>query len=63
MANEDVRLLAKGAGVALWEIADYIGVSEATVTRILRKSLDSAKKKKIIEAIEEIRERRQQHDR
>ena len=59
MPNEDVRLLAKGAGVTLWKIADCIGVSEATLTRILRKPLDSEKKEEIIRAIETIKEKRQ----
>ena len=52
MSNTDVRLAAKGAGVPLWKIADYIGISEATLTRLLRKPLDETIRKKLFEAID-----------
>ncbi|WP_195411003.1 hypothetical protein [Ruminococcus sp. BSD2780120874_150323_B10] len=38
-ANLDIRAAAKSAGVKLWEIADYFGISEPTVTRKLRHEL------------------------
>lgn len=63
MVNDDVRLLAKGAGVALWEIADHIGVSEATLTRMLRKVLDPVGRERLVNAIVAIKEGRNNNDR
>ncbi len=42
IANAFVRRQAKAAGVALWQIARYLGVSEPTMTRRLRVELDEA---------------------
>lgn len=39
MANTDIRKLLKKSGIKLWEIADYFGVSEATITRWMRHDL------------------------
>ena len=39
MANEAVRVSAKRAGVRLWEVADYCGMADSTLSRQLRKEL------------------------
>ena len=54
MENKSIRLLARGAGVPLWEIAQHIGVSENTLLRWLRVKLDDVKREKIMTAIREI---------
>lgn len=55
MANNDIRTLAKESGVKMWQLADSLGVSEATVTRMLRKELPEAKKTLIFQTIEQIK--------
>lgn len=55
MANNDIRTLAKESGVRMWQIADHLGVSEATVTRMLRKELPEAQKTLIFQTIEQIK--------
>lgn len=58
MENQDIRLKARGSGVSFWEIADYIGVSEPTFTRIMRRPVDKETKHRILNAIAEIKSRR-----
>ena len=54
MENNDIRLYAKGAGVPLWRIAKKLGVSEATVTRMLRKPLSENEKGDLIGMIDQL---------
>ena len=54
VANQDVRFKARAAGVAIWRIADYLGVSEMTVNRRLRKELNPEQKKVFLDAIQAI---------
>ena len=51
MSNSDVRTAAKEAGVFLYEIAAFIGISEPTMTRMLRFELPEGKKREIFSAI------------
>lgn len=49
--NQDLRLFAKGKGVALWQVAEFLHVSEPTLTRKLRRELseeETEEMKKII---------------
>ena len=59
MNNTEIRLAARGTGVPLWQVADYIGVSEATLTRLLRKPVDESTKKRLLDAIKNIKEDKQ----
>ncbi len=59
MNNTEIRLAARGTGVPLWQVADYIGVSEATLTRLLRKPVDENTKKRLLDAIKSIKEAKQ----
>lgn len=52
--NADVRAAAKKAGVYLYDIAFALGVSENTVTRMLRRELPETKKAEIMRVIAEI---------
>lgn len=54
MANKDIRTHAKSKGVALWQVADHLGISEPTMTRKLRKEITGAEKDRILQVIDEI---------
>lgn len=53
-ANTQVRIAAKEAGVPLWLVARGLGISEATMTRMLRKELASADKERVLRVINEL---------
>ncbi len=53
-ANKEIRSNAKEAGVRLWQVAKAIGVSEATLTRMLREELSAADAKRLLAIIEQI---------
>lgn len=55
MANEDIKLEARGNGVPLWQIAEKLGISEPTMTRRLRKELNTEEKARIRAIIAEIK--------
>lgn len=52
--NQKVRKAARIAGVPLWRIAAFIGVSEPTLQRWLRLPLPTEKEAHIMAAIEEL---------
>ena len=54
LANADIRKAAKEAGVSLWELADYMNISEPTLTRKLRRELSEDEKCDLIIDIGEI---------
>ena len=54
MNNKDVRLKAKGSGVALWQVAEKMNVSEPTLYRKLRHELTVEEKAKIFAIIDEL---------
>lgn len=54
-ANEDLRLLARGNGVSLWEIADKLGVSDQKLFRDWRHELPETEKERIRTIIEELK--------
>lgn len=56
--NEMVRKTAKNAGVYLWELGEYLGVSENTVIRWLRKPFDSTKEGLLLNAISKVAARK-----
>lgn len=55
MANKDIKLEARGNGVALWQIAEKLGISEPTITRKLRVELTPEEKAKIRAIIAELK--------
>lgn len=59
MKNLDIREETKKAGVYLWEIAEYCGISEFTLTRKLRHELPDDQKRKLLQAITEISKRKE----
>ena len=58
MNNTEVRLAAKEHGVFIWEIADALGISEASMTRKLRYELSESEKKRMLELINTLVKRR-----
>ncbi len=54
MSNADVRAAAKEAGVFLYQIAAFFGISEPTMTRRMRFELPEQEKQRILKAISEI---------
>ena len=51
MANADVKKKMKNSGLKHWEVANEIGISEATFTRWLRLPLPEDKRKQVNAAI------------
>lgn len=54
MRNQDIRQYAKKAGVRLWEVAEFLGISDPTMTRKLRHELPETEKAKILAIIDEL---------
>ena len=54
MKNLEIRKKAKEKGVLLWEVADTLKISAATMTRKLRKELPPKEKSQIFEIIEKL---------
>lgn len=54
MANEVVRIAAKRAGVKLWEVADYCGMADTTLSRQMRKELPKERQQTLLGAIKSI---------
>ncbi len=54
MKNRKIRETAKNKGVYLWEIALALKISEATLTRKLRKELSTEETDNIINIIEQL---------
>ena len=53
-SNQDLKAYAKRKGVFLWELAEYLSISEATITRRLRRELSEDSKSKMILYIDNI---------
>ena len=54
LKNQPVRKRAHEKGVRLWELADALGVSQATMTRKLSRELPSTESKKYCALIDQI---------
>lgn len=54
MNNSDIRKTAKVAKLPLWAIADAMNVSEATMTRMLRRELPEVEKQRIMAIIHDL---------
>lgn len=52
--NQNIRILAKQQGVRLWEVAQRLQISQATMTRMLRTDLTAENQQRIITAINEL---------
>ena len=54
LANADIRTKAKEKKVRFWEVAEYLKISEPTMTRKLRKELSQDEKVDILNIIDNI---------
>lgn len=52
--NLDIRSYAKQKGVYLYEVAEFLGISEPTITRRLRTKLSNERKTELIETIDRV---------
>jgi len=57
-SNEDIKLLAAGKGIRLWQVAEHLGITEFTLSRWLRRELPSEKKDLIMVAIKTLSQER-----
>lgn len=57
--NQDMRNAARKAGIPFWKIADELGISEASMTRKMRRELPDAEKQRVLQIIEQIRKQKQ----
>ncbi len=55
-ANAEIRAAVKEAGLKLWQIADYIGIADTTMSKYLRKELPPELREKVLAAIRELKE-------
>ena len=55
MKNQDIRNEVKLAGLKLWQIADELGIAEATFSKKLRHELSDEKKAEIRSIIEKLK--------
>lgn len=55
MKNYELKQQLKQAGIAYWQIAEVIGVSDMTIQRWLRSESDTRNQPKIIAAFERLK--------
>lgn len=56
LANQTIRKYARDKGVCLWEVADYLEISEPSMTRKLRKELSDTERDNILSIIDKVAE-------
>lgn len=54
MKNTELRAIIKSRGVKFWQLADYLGISEATLTRLMRHDLGADKVAEVLSAVDQI---------
>lgn len=54
MNNLDIRTVAEKSNVKLWRIAEYLGITDGSFSRKLRKELTAEEKQKIFTIIDEL---------
>ena len=52
--NDIIKNAARKARVPLWEVAERMGVSESTMTRMMRRELPEEKKSELVDVIQEV---------
>lgn len=62
LANKSIRETAKRSGVRLWEVAYSLGITDATLSRKLRRELPADEQAKVLDIIEGIAEKRTEVD-
>lgn len=62
MENIKIRVAAKDNGVCLWEVAEVLGIPDASFSRKLRRELPEQKQKEILNIIADIADKRGVND-
>ena len=62
MANLQIKLMARGHNIPQWKIAEYLGISEITLSRMLRKELTPEKKEQIKKIIKELSKKEKENN-
>jgi len=58
VSNAEIRAEMKLLGLAIWQVADKVGVCEMTLIRWLRKELSEEKRNRVCLAIEDLRSKK-----
>lgn len=53
--NYEIKKAAKDAGIRLWRIAEKVGITDTSFSRLLRHELSEKKKKEILDIIEALK--------
>lgn len=53
-ANQKIREAAKEKGVALWRIAEKLGINDGNFSRKLRRELETEEQQRILKIIDEL---------
>lgn len=62
MATSDIKLIAAGKGVKLWQVADKLGIADGSLSRKLRKELSQEEKEHLLQIITQIAEGGEAHN-
>ena len=54
LANTEIREAAKRNGVRLWQVAEVIGIADATLSRKLRRELPASERERVMSVIEKL---------
>lgn len=63
MKNNDIRQETQKANVKLWQIAEKLGVTDSTFSKMLRKELSAEQKEKIFTIITTLKKEDSKNDR
>ena len=58
MRNQDIRTAMQRDGIALWRVAEILGIHYNTLRNWLRKDLDAEKRQEIIAAVQTAKDKR-----
>ena len=54
MANQDIRRAAAASGLRLWQVAEACGMTDSSLSRLLRRELPPARKQELLAIIGKI---------
>ena len=60
MNNLDIRIAIEESNFKYWQVANKLKITDGNFSRLLRNELDQENKNKILKAIEELREEREE---
>ena len=63
MRNQDIRTAMQQDGLALWRVAEILGIHYNTLRNWLRKDLDAERRQQIIAAVQTAKDKRDAEER